>query len=210
MPIREYPTMILTTDWNNLVTYLGGPDSASQINTSRIILQTGYPSYNLAQWESSTPGLISGAKIDAVAASKLTGELLGYTDSAPSNPTGTTSTTGVMMGLGVAYTPTRSGIVLVQIEGQMQNNTADDGAQAKLYYGTGSAPANGAALTGTQKGQAAIIDYVPTAAKRWPFGVTTVISGLTLNTAYWFDLALAALTGGTASLTGLEVVICEL
>lgn len=202
--------MILTTDWNNLVTYLGGPDSAGQINTSRILLQTGYPSYALSSWESATAGLISGAKLDAVAASKLTGQLLGDTDAAPSNPSGTSSTTGVMMGLGAAYTPTRSGVVYVRIRGGMNNNTAGDGANVKIYCGTGTAPANQAALTGTQKGAASQVDYFPTASKNFPFGVDTVISGLTLNTAYWFDLALAAVTGGTATLTNLEVVIVEL
>lgn len=60
-----------------------------------------------------------------------------------------------------------------------------------LDYGTGTAPANQAALTGTQKGAAAQVDYFPTASKNFPFGVDTVISRLTLNTAYWFDLALA-------------------
>ena len=40
-------------------------------------------------------------------------------------------------------------IVMVQIEGQMQNNTGGDGAVTKPYYGTGSAPANGAAVTST-------------------------------------------------------------
>lgn len=202
--------MILTTDWNNLVTYLGGADSASQINTSRILLQTGYPSYSVASWESSTAGKIKGSMIDSVAASLLTGQLLGYTDSKPSAPTGTSSTTGVMMGLGVAYTPTRSGIVIVMVRGGMNNNTVDDGAKVSIYYGTGSAPANAAALTGTQTGQVTQLDYFPTASKNFPFSCYTVISGLTLSTAYWFDVALAAVTGGTAAIVNVEVVVMEL
>jgi hypothetical protein len=194
--------MILTTDWNNLVAFLGGANGNSQISTAQILLNTSYPNYVLSSWESTTPGRINGAKLDAAIGN--------YSDSTPSNPTGTTSTTGVMMGLAIAFTPVRSSVVMVQVEGQLQNNTASDGAKATLYYGTGTAPTNGAALTGTAKGQPGYIDNVPTASKRWPFGITTILTGLTLNTAIWLDLALAALTGGTASLTGLEIVVTEL
>ena len=92
----------------------------------------------------------------------------------------------------------------------MTNNTAGDGAAAKLYYGTAPAPTNGAALTGTQKGAVSQVDYFPTASKFFPFGIDTVVPGLTVGTQYWFDLALLAVTGGTASLNNLEVVIIEL
>jgi hypothetical protein len=194
--------MILTTDWNNLINYLGGADANNQINTARILLNTGYPNYALNSWESATAGLISGAKLDAA--------IPNYVDSTPNDPTGTTSTTGVMMGLAVAFTPVRSGNIMVQVEGQMQNNTSGDGVNALLYYGTGGAPSNQGAIAGTQKGKAAKIDAVPTGAKKYPFGITTIIPGLTKSTAYWLDLALLAVTGGTASINGLEIVIAEL
>ena len=83
----------------------------------------------------------------------------------------------------------------------MQNNTGGDGAVTKLYYGTGSAPTNGAAVTSTQAGKTRPTDSFPTGAKRFPFGITTVISGLTLNTAYWFDLSLAIITDDSATST---------
>ena len=202
--------MYTSTDINNIVTYLGGPDSNSQINTARILLNTGYPNFALNGWESPGGlGKIYGAMVDSIAGSILTGPVNGYTDATPSNPSHTNSTTGVMMGLAVTYIPTRSGIVMVQVEGQMQTDTANDGAQASLYYGTAPAPSNGAALTGTQKGKPAIVDSFPASAKRWQFGITTVISGLTVGTTYWFDLALMAITGGYASLTGLEFVVTE-
>ena len=165
--IRNYPPMILTSDWNSLVTFLGGA--------------TGNAGFSL-----------------------------GSTDVTPADPTGTTSTTGVMMGLAVYFTPVRSGIIMVQVEGQMQNNTTGDGAVAKLYYGTSTAPANGTAATGTQKGKQAQMDAFPTAAKKWPFGITTIITGLPLNTAVWLDLLLAAITGGTANLNNLEIVVSEI
>jgi hypothetical protein len=197
---------------NNIVSYLGGPDSNSNINAARILLLTGYPNFNVAGWESPTGGgKFYGAMIDAVAASILTGQVMGYTDATPSNPSaGSSSTTGLMMGLAVTYTPTRSGIVKVHVRGGMTNSTAGDGAAAKLYYGTAPAPPNGNNPTGTQKGAVSQIDYFPTASKYFPFGIDTVIPGLTLGTQYWFDLALLAVTGGTASVNNLEVVITEL
>jgi len=109
---------------------------------------------------------------------------------------------------------TRIEYVMVQIEGQITNQTTGDGALATLYYGTGGAPSNQAALIGTAKGKPAKLDAVPTGAKKWPFGITTILgtvgSPLTVGTAYWIDLALAAVTGGTANLYGLEVVVTEL
>ena len=115
-----------------------------------------------------------------------------------------------LFGQVIIIIPKGSENFLVQVEGQMENSTAGDGAEAKLYYGTAPAPSNGAAATGTQKGQPAICDDMPTASKRFQFGITTVVSGLTVGTAYWFDLLLAAITGGTASLQNLEIVITEL
>jgi len=63
-----------------------------------------------------------------------------------------------LIGPAVVIVPKGLESLMVQVEGQMRNNTSADGAQASLYYGTGSAPANQAAITGTQKGKPAIMD----------------------------------------------------
>src|SRR6266849_2311806 len=108
-------------------------------------------------------------------------------------PTGTTNTTGVMMGLAGAITPAHSGNVLLIV-----NGTTSDGASLQIRYGTGAAPTNGAALTGTTVGNN-IADNNPVTNKI-PFSVQAVVSGLAVGTAYWVDVGLAAVTGGTASL----------
>lgn len=128
----------------------------------------------------------------------------------PSNPSGTTSTTAVMMGLGstATLTPTFSGRVLLTICGSIANATSGDGATAQLSYGTGAAPANGVALTGTQVGNAAAFTAAA-AAQKAPFSLTWCITGLTPGTAYWFDLAVAAVTGGTATVTALSATALE-
>src|SRR6266849_5658286 len=113
-------------------------------------------------------------------------------------PTGTASTTGVMMGLAGAITPAHSGNVLLIVSGTLTNGTTSDGAPLQIRYGTGAAPTNGAALTGTTVGNN-IADNNPVTNKI-PFSVQAVVSGLAVGTAYWVDVGLAAVTGGTASL----------
>lgn len=124
-------------------------------------------------------------------------------------PAGTTSLVGVMMGLGVNFIPASAGVTQLIISGDITNNTASDGANVQCRFGTGAAPANGAALTGTTLGS----------LKKWvPAAVTTqkghfVCAGIVLlnvNTTYWFDVGLAAVTGGTATIADVDVAASEI
>ncbi|WP_426418467.1 hypothetical protein [Bradyrhizobium genosp. A] len=119
-------------------------------------------------------------------------------------PTGTTSTSGVMMGLGstVTLTPTYSGRVMVSFQMGISNSIASSGNTVSLRYGTGSAPANGAAITGTQAGSI-ITGQMQTAAFILPTFVSAIITGLTPGTAYWFDLSLTV-TGGTGTVNSVS------
>ena len=127
----------------------------------------------------------------------------------PGNPTGTSSTTAVMMGLAVAYTPKVTGTALVIINGTIANASAiADGGKVQIYYGTGTAPANAASLTGTAAG--AQVSYVAaTTAEVSPFSLSATITGLSSGTPVWVDVSLAAITGGTAALTNLSVSVVE-
>lgn len=126
----------------------------------------------------------------------------------PADPTGTTSTTGVMMGLGGTLTPTRSGKVMIMISGDQQNSSGSDFGAVQLYYGTGTAPTNGAALTGTAiSGK---VNGATDSTHADPFCVQAIVSGLTLNTPIWFDLAVAAVIGGTTSAKNLSISAFEL
>lgn len=113
----------------------------------------------------------------------------------------TASTTLVMAGLGSSFTftPQFSTRIAVIIFGTMSNNTANDGARATIAYGTGTAPVNGAAATGTAPNFTSQITSV-NANQVSPFTQVLTITGLTLGTAYWFDLQFAAITGGSASI----------
>ena len=127
----------------------------------------------------------------------------------PSNPTGTTSASGVMMGLAGTLTPVTSTAISVTICGTTSNASAFGNAW-QIRYGTGSAPANAAAPTGTAVGPlltAAIISG--SANQSYPFSVTAIITGLTVGTAYWLDLSLSS-TGGVASMINVGVSALEI
>jgi hypothetical protein len=137
-----------------------------------------------------------------------------YGSSTGANPTGTTSTTGVHAGLAVAFTPKTSGVALIIISGQGTNGNGDNGYKGAIRYGTGAAPANGAALTGTQVGGtiggSCVVSSSATGTVVNPFSRQAIVTGLTIGTAYWIDLEQAAVTGGTATFTNVNVSVIEL
>lgn len=127
------------------------------------------------------------------------------------NPLGTSSTTGVMMGLGSTafITPLYSTRAVLQFTGQVFNTTASDGAFGKLYFGSGTAPANGSAGSGTSLGNGPVLTGC-TAGTGYPFQMSVIATGLTPGTKYWFDLNLATITGGTASVQNLTFTAYEI
>jgi hypothetical protein len=125
----------------------------------------------------------------------------------PSNPTAVTSATGLHLGFGTAtfgpfgFTPTVSGKVLFIITCGILAGTATVSLSAAIRYGTGTAPTNGAAPTGTA-GSTFVRSTVAWAASQvTPMTLAWVATGLTLNTAYWVDLIMSA-SAGTAQATG--------
>lgn len=143
--------------------------------------------------------------------------LYAESQSTPADPATTTSAVGVMMGLAGSITPTSTGSIEIIISGDIDNNTRADGAQVQIRTGTGAAPANGAALTGTAQGALSkmfnadatglLVGYTP---GRWQFSVNAQVTGLALGTAIWVDLSLAALSGGTARVRDISISIKEL
>ena len=113
------------------------------------------------------------------------------------------------MGLSGSITPIRSGTILIIISGSGDNATNSRGGTIGLRYGTGTPPVNGAALTGTLVQTSNFQNS--NAAQLFPFSVNDIITGLTLNTAVWFDLSLAASGGaGTARVRGINISIIEI
>lgn len=120
---------------------------------------------------------------------------------APQGPTGTTSITLVMMGMGSVFTitPVYSTRLKIEFVGALTMASAAQTIVAKVFFGTGTAPGNGAPQTGTQiAGGTAWVSTGAGAAT--PFANGGIITGLTPGTAYWFDIALNS-TSGTASVS---------
>lgn len=135
--------------------------------------------------------------------------IVNFVQTSPADPTGTTSTTGVMMGLAIAFTPIKTGCMYVSISASAQNSVSTDGASGIIYFGTGTAPTNGSAITGTQLGNFNQITRFSANSTLIPISFQGVVSGLTIGTVYWVDIAFRAITGGTANINNLSVSIFE-
>ena len=119
----------------------------------------------------------------------------------PSNPAATSSVPGVMMETGstLAITPGFSGRLHICLQGQGGVSIATASFTVTLRYGTGTAPTNGAALTGTILG-GTLAAWSAVANAVVPFTLTGIATGLTVGTAYWIDFSLAVSSGtGTAN-----------
>jgi hypothetical protein len=145
----------------------------------------------------------------------------------PTNPTGTNNSTGLMMGLAVAFTPVKTDAKFkVIVSGNCTNDDTTTvasavGGKMQIRYGTGAAPANAAALTGTAVGgliSCARMAITTTGGE--VTGVTTGLHAFSLNAivelsgapvAQWVDISLAQIGGaGIASVSNLSVSIVEL
>jgi len=115
-------------------------------------------------------------------------------------PTGTSSVSTVMTGLGAspsfyAYTPQTSGNIKVSMGGilKLVGSTGTLISTSIMAYGTGTAPINGAVPVGTFFGNGANTAGLTGTA---PFFCVGYVTGLTVGTTYWFDLTQA--TGNAA------------
>ena len=129
------------------------------------------------------------------------------------NPTGTTSTTLVMGGIGSACSITmkNSTRMLIVLTALLTNSTANDGVLFQIRFGTGTAPTNGTAVTGTGVGSNSFMVNNGNTANLSVSGTSTgIATGLTIGTTYWVDFAMEALTGGTATVNNTFCSMVEL
>jgi hypothetical protein len=127
----------------------------------------------------------------------------------PTDPTITSSTIGVMMGLSASITPTQTGKILIIISGDIDNDTNSRGSRVQIRTGTGSAPINGAALTGSAQGGLVTFEQNNNAI-RVPFALNAIENGLTLNTPVWIDISLVSITGGNSRVRDISISVVEL
>ncbi len=129
------------------------------------------------------------------------------------------TTTYFMQGLNgnSTFTPSLTGTAYIQVSGTIINpsgTAAGNGINLKLSYGTGAAPVNGGNLAGTQVGPAMTYTNsatVTAADVHQPFSHSAIVSGLTLNTAYWIDEAAESVANAsTVGLGNITITAFEL
>jgi hypothetical protein len=121
------------------------------------------------------------------------------------SPTGVTNTSGLMLGLSNLsatniITPLVTGRVSISISGVVAQSATADGAIWHIRTGTGTAPSNGGALTGTQSGGQQSMTYL-TGVLKVPFSIESYVTGAAVGTPLWIDLVLGSVTAGTATMT---------
>ena len=116
----------------------------------------------------------------------------------PSNKTGTSSGTPVMLGAFATLTPRYSGNATVIVTGYSSSGTLLDGCKLSARYSSSSLGANGAALAGTQIGSN-LIATSATANANIPFEITGIVTGLTAGNKEYYDLSEGAAIGGTCT-----------
>lgn len=117
-----------------------------------------------------------------------------------------------MLGAGstCVFTPAsfrRSGLCLVTMCGASYDTVAE-GIAISPRYGTGTAPALGAAATGTAWGSS-VQPWVESGASGITYSFTDIVA-LSPGTAYWFDLAVGNNTTGVSTFTNGIFTIVEL
>ncbi len=134
-----------------------------------------------------------------------------FSQSNPPNPNSAPVFPGaaVMMGLNGAITPANTtGRVMIIISGDAQGNANGGGGIMQIRYGTGAAPANGAAVVGAAVGSAINFGLKFTGSVI-PFDLNAIATGLVQNTTYWVDISLQSTVAGNASVNDVSVSIIE-
>lgn len=139
-------------------------------------------------------------------------------------PSTTASTTQVMLGMvgstpASTITPQVTGRIFVQISCLIANDTSGDGSQIQISYGTGTAPSAGGALAGTQIGQIEtwtsltnlMTGFLMAHAIITGLAVPSITATHATGTAVpvWLDLAFNRVTGGTVTVTKMNILAFE-
>lgn len=108
----------------------------------------------------------------------------------PTTPSGTTSTSAVMGGMGsTCHLATTFGSkIFFQFQGNLGSATSGQSASVQALFGTGTAPAQSVAQTGTAVGSLLQGESLDSFAFL-PFSAGGIVTGLTPGTTYWFDLS---------------------
>ena len=146
--------------------------------------------------------------------------LPGYVSTLSATPTGRSSATLVALGMNTTLRLRLTSRVLVLMSAVVANDTSTDGFTYNLYYGTGAAPANNDAVSGTAICSLQTVSAVVTNSLSRPCALTGIVTGLVADsinslgatvagTTYWFDVMFSYVTAGTVTFTNVNLQVIE-
>lgn len=128
--------------------------------------------------------------------------------SAVASPTGTNSGTPTMMGLAGSFTAMTTGQFLLIVTLTVLGNNS---GVYQIQYGTGSAPANGAAVVGTAAGQPLAPNAdIANASAANAITLVGIVTGLVVGTTYWLDITQACPSGNFVTPSKAGIIAVEL
>lgn len=110
-----------------------------------------------------------------------------------------------MLGIAGAITPGKTGTIMITIAGYITAGSSSYTNGFQIYTGTGSAPTNGAAVTGTARGSQSSANQDIAGAV--PFALVALVTGLTPATAYWIDIGATVNSAVTSTYNGCVVTV---
>jgi hypothetical protein len=126
--------------------------------------------------------------------------------SQPANTNINANSASKMLGLAGSITPAASGNVLFMVKSDFTASTSGD-CEFQITYGTGTAPLNGAASTGTGIGN---LTGPNVGTGTTPTTLIGYATGLTVGTAYWIDVvATTTTTNITCSMFNNTIIAIE-
>ncbi len=127
------------------------------------------------------------------------------------NPGSTNSSSVTMVGLAGSIKTLNGTQVMVVISGDIAQSGNDGNSTIQMHYGTGTAPSNGNAASGTVAGGRLNIAFQGTGSKlKYPFSTNAIISGVTPGTTYWLDLGTTNSGGHTVNIKNVSISAFEL
>ncbi len=122
------------------------------------------------------------------------------------------TTTAHMAGVGATFKPNSTGHMLLTITGDLTCTESSSGPSitGQAYYGTGTAPAQGATVSGTAIGSLCVVSPIGGGhSEEAPFTVS-YYGTFTVGTTYWVDLACTVTNASTGTVNNVELTAIEL